>query len=245
MTNSVHIDYASMTINDKNPFKRLLQNRRLEHSLKRLRYQDLNNTCILDFGSGDGELCLRINKHCDNVDIICYEPSEMLKRQAEKKLSALDNIKILSSITGIENVSVDYIFCLEVFEHLTQETMEKAFDTFKRIAKSGATIIIGVPNEIFFAALLKGILRVKRRYGSEDALFKNIFRAALGIPPKERPLKEFDGLPYIIRHMGFDHRKFKQLLKKYFHIEKIYGSPFTHLPVLFNMEIYFICKHQP
>ena len=104
MTGYSDIDYASITVNDKNPIKRFLQNKRLEHGLKYIRSQnELNDKCFLDFGSGDGELCLRLNNYNLNGQIICYEPARNLRNQAEKKLSSLDNIQILSSVSDIKD----------------------------------------------------------------------------------------------------------------------------------------------
>ena len=90
--------------------------------------------------------------------------------------------------------------------------------------------------------MFKGALRLKRRHGSEDAVFKNIIKAAIGRPPKNRDVVDFDGLPYIIRHIGFDYRKFKGLINKHFNIEETFGSPFSYLPVFINLEVYFVCS---
>ena len=243
MNNYSHVNYADLTIHDKNPIKRFLQNKRLNHGLKILEKLDIgSDITILDYGSGDGELCMRIDKRIPKSNIVCYEPAEFLGQQAEKKLADKDNICVVSKTRNLENNSFDLIFCLEVFEHLSPEVIEKELIEFKRLLKPNGKIIIGVPNEIFFAALFKGALRFKRRKKDSDGNLKNIFKSAIGWPPKIRTIVQFDGMPYIIRHMGFDYRIFKKQLSKHFSIDKNYGSPNIKLPILLNFEVYFICS---
>lgn len=240
MPNHADVDYAAITINDRNPVKRKLQNWRLNHGLKH--FTSKPSATILDYGSGDGELCLRINKKAKESIIYSYEPSDNLRKQAQKKLKGIYNIEVLPSTQILQNNSMDYIFCLEVFEHLTLETILTELKEFKRLAKQDAKIIIGVPSEVYLAAFFKGALRLKRRHGENDAVFRNIIKAGLGFPPKKRELTDFDGMPYILRHMGFDYRKFKSILKDHFKIEKVYGSPIPGAPLLFNLEVYFVCS---
>lgn len=245
MVDYANLNYSRLTVNDRNPLKRALQNKRLEHGLRELTSLPKNyRGKILDFGSGDGEFCKRISQLLKKTEVVCYEPSNNLRSQAEENISGIEQIKIESSIKQYPDDYFDYIFCLEVFEHLTGEKIEEELLLIKRLTKPGAKIVVGVPNEIYFAALIKGLLRLKRRYGEVDARVLNILRAAAGFPPRQRPVVLFDGLPYIIRHMGFDHRKFKKQLQKHFKVLKSYGSPNVSLPLFANFEIYFVCQPQ-
>lgn len=240
-----NINYSSLTIKDRNPLKRALQNKRLEHGLRELKSLAGNyRGRILDFGAGDGELSRRIARLLPDSEVVCYEPSKNLRKQAEENVSGIGQVKVEGSLNDYPSASFDYILCLEVFEHLPVETAEKEFDRIKKLAKPGATIIIGVPNEIFLAALFKGILRLKRRYGQDDARIGNILKAFAGFPPRERPVVQFDNMPYFLRHVGFDHRKFKKQLQRHFLILKSYGSPGVFFPLFANLEIYFVCKRK-
>ena len=243
MVDYANVNYSKLTVNDRNPLKRALQNKRLEHGLQELTALPENyQGKILDFGAGAGEFCKRISQLLEKSEIVCYEPSKNLRSQAEENVGSIEQIKVEDSITKYPDASFDFIFCLEVFEHLTGEKIEEELLLIKRLAKSNAKIIIGVPNEIYFAALIKGLLRLKRRYGEVDARVLNILRASVGFPPRQRPVVLFDGLPYIIRHMGFDHRKFKKQLQKQFKVLKSYGSPNVSLPLFANFEIYYVCR---
>jgi hypothetical protein len=100
---------------------------------------------------------------------------------------------------------------------------------------------VGVPNELFFPALIKGLFRMTRRYGSFDARPGNVLRAVLGRPPKRRPVREITpGLPYHFHHTGFDHRKLRIKLSKTFEIARQFASPVGG--ELLGTEIYFILR---
>ena len=128
-------------------------------------------------------------------------------------------------------------------EHLPKIHLHNALIEIKNLSQKTTKIIFSVPNEIFIVALLKGIFRIGRRYGEVDAKIRNIIQAFGGFPPKKRTTVLFDGLPYIIRHIGFNHRSFKKILQDYFHLERMYGSPLKCLPIFMNFEIYYLCKN--
>ncbi|HFE64828.1 MAG TPA: class I SAM-dependent methyltransferase [Caldithrix sp.] len=237
------INYSDITFNDRNPVKRLLQHDRISHSLLDLQSVPINfQGQFLDYGAGNGELAKRLAVKFPESEIYCYEPSAVLREQAGMHLTGEKIIRIVPDISTIAADTFDFIFCLEVFEHLPPEQIQAALKEINRLAKPTGKIIIGVPNEIFLAALLKGLFRMTRRFGEVDARPGNILRAFFGKPPGERPVVSFDHLPYIIRHMGFDHRRFGKLLNDSLVITKTYGSPFPALPLWMNFEVYFICK---
>ncbi len=237
------VDYAKLTTNDRNPIKRNLQKLRLAHSLRVLNELPANfSGKILDFGAGNGELCKQIGLRFPQSQLVCYEPAPKLRKQALQNTQGFNNIKVVGDLQAIENDTFDFIFCLEVFEHLPDGPLEQALAIQKKLLKKDGRLILGVPNELFLPALLKGSFRLTRRYGEVDAIPLNILKATLGRPPLNRPQVLFDDLPYIIRHMGFDYRKFRKTVEKYFNIEKTYGSPLPVLPLSLNFEIYFVCS---
>jgi hypothetical protein len=104
--------------------------------------------------------------------------------------------------------------------------------------------IIGVPVEIYLPALYKGIFRMARRFGDFDATPANILQAAVGFPPKHRPVREITmGWSYYFHHLGFDYRRFRKLLEsRGFVIVKQSASPVPVLGAWINPEIYFIVR---
>lgn len=239
------VDYAGLTTQDRNPIKRRLQNLRLKHSLKMLTENEQKDFAgnILDFGTGNAELPKRINLLFPQARIYGYEPTSGYRRQALSNVEGREKIRIIANLSELNNQQFDYIFCLEVFEHLTNDDISKALDWFIRLILPHGKIIIGVPIEIFLAALVKGIFRMTRRYGEIDSQPKNILKALMGRPPQPREIIEIDsGLPYISRHIGFDYRKLEIQLKEKFVILQTYGSPITWFPDPVNFEKYYICQ---
>ncbi len=242
MPNYADVDYAKITTQDRNPVKRLLQSNRLDDGLKVLNTIDPDFPgTILDFGAGNGELCKRIRQRLPKAQLVCYEPVDNLRKQAAEHLKEMPNVEIVATLAQYADATFDYIFCLEVFEHLPVRQTHEALSIIQRLLKKDGKLVIGVPNEIYFAALIKGIFRMRRRYGEDDARIGNVLRASLGFPPKIRKIIEFGSVPYILRHMGFDYRAFRKTLGQYFKITQTYGSPSPVLPVFANFEVYFVC----
>ncbi len=103
--------------------------------------------------------------------------------------------------------------------------------------------IIGVPVEIGFPALYKGIFRMFRRFGQFDAIPKHVLCATFGFPPKERPLSEITpGFYFHYVHTGFDHRNLHTLLCEQFTLQQVTSSPFSFFGLWLNPEAYFVIK---
>jgi SAM-dependent methyltransferase len=240
------INYASITVEDRNPVKRKLQHIRLQHSVRILSRvsRDFDGT-ILDFGSGDAQLCRQIARIWPASRIISYEPAEELRQQALQNVKSFPQIKVIGSLKDINHRKFNYIFCLEVLEHLPLAELNQALINLARFSEENTVLVIGVPNEIYISALIKGLFRMSRRYGEVDAVPPNIIKAMLGYPPVSRPVGEISpDIPYVFRHMGFDYRKFIKKLQRYFKVVEFYGSPFPFLSEFFNLELYFICRHK-
>lgn len=239
--------YANITVNDKNPIKRWLQKTRLKQSLSGLKYNQINEKTslkIIDWGGGSGELCKLLVEKFPAAQIWCYEPVEKMREEAKSNLENLPSVKIIGDVSDLPHSAFDVIFCLEVFEHLPEQETEAAIDNISKLLKPSGYACIGVPNEIYISALIKGLFRMTRRYGSFDAKWTNLIAATMGNPPTDRPVSQIEGLAYYHPHMGFDFRLFEKDVSKKLKIEKIWGSPMTGLPAILNFEVYFLCSHK-
>lgn len=236
--------YASITTNDSNPVKRLVQRRRLAHGLRVLSALPREYAgAILDFGAGTGLLCEQLALQFPRARIVCYEPVPSLCEEAVENLASYPHVEVESQLTNILDQRFDYLFCLEVLEHLPRTETETLLDSIETLAADGATVTIGVPNEIYAAAVVKGLFRYRRRRGSFDAQWSYIWRAAVGRPPRQRPMSEiWPGLRYHYHHLGFDHRLLRRTLARRFQVSDVYGSPLTALPLALNSEVYFVCR---
>ena len=239
------VDYAKLTTNDPNPVKRKLQNIRLSHSIREINRNESADFRgnVLDFGAGNGELCKRLASFYPKTNIYCYEPSQGYRKQAEHNLAGIDTIRIIADVEQIKDIEFSYILCLEVFEHLPEIKIIQSLELFERLLKVDGKLIIGVPVEIYFPALFKGVFRMYRRYGDFDATLKNVLLATIGVPPKDREIQMLDdNLPYIFRHMGYDYRRLKKIIANKFKLITNYGSPFPGLPISMNFENYYVCQ---
>lgn len=232
--------YADFTRNDKNPLKRYAQRRRLVDALALIPVT-AQPRIIVDFGAGDGELCQRLARRFSAATIVCFEPSPWLRGEASENLREYPNVSIIAELAGLPQNRCDLLFCLEVFEHLPSQQTVEAIQSIKAILASNGMAIIGVPIEVFWPALAKGLFRMARRYGEYDARISNILRATAGAPPGNRPVGEFaPGLAYHFHHLGFDHRRLRAQLEAEFNIVCSRCSPFRWLGAWGNLEIYYL-----
>jgi len=172
-----------------------------------------------------------------------YEPTPSLMAEARVKLAGLGQVRFVEDVRFIESESIDYIFCLEVFEHLPDKETASAIAEIHRLLKPAGIAVIGVPHELFLPALLKGLFRAFRRYGDFDATPKNVFRALIGYPPSQRPVGEVcPGLRYYFHHLGFDYRVLERVLRRRFQLQQKWFSPIPIFGGVLNSEVYFLLR---
>lgn len=239
--------YRDFTTGDPNPAKRFLQNRRLADALRVVEEPGADyRGAVLDYGGADGLLSQRLAARFPGAQVVCYEPAPDLAAEARRQLSAFPNAQLVSAAAELEGRRFDDCFCLEVLEHLPDALIEQTLERIAVLLAPGGRCVIGVPNEIFLPALVKGLFRMSRRRGQFDARPANVLRAAIGRPPVDRPLGEIaPGLPYHFFHMGFDYRRLRGMLARRFTIERTYGSPLPWGPLGGNFEVYFVVRRKP
>ena len=235
--------YADITIRDRNPVKRWLQRRRFSDALEALTGIEQGKVPrVLDFGAGDGELVREMAARLA-IEATVFEPTPYLMAEAREKLAGLPSVAFVESLDAVESGAFDYVFCLEVFEHLPEKELVRAIAEIRRLLRPEGLAVIGVPHELFLPALLKGVFRMVRRYGDFDARPANVFAALRGHPPSLRPLGEIGpGLSWHFDHLGFDHRVLERRLAKQFRLVRKRFSPFPVLGGALNSEIYFVLR---
>jgi SAM-dependent methyltransferase len=236
------VAYADITVNDRNPVKRWLQRRRLRDALRVAgRGRDARWAgSVLDFGGGDATLCVDVKHRFPRTRVVCYEPSESIRAQAEE-VARGTGVEVLGAVP--EGTTYDVVLCCEVFEHLPREPMLEALATLRRLLAPGGLLVLGVPNEVHAVGLAKGLFRMLRRRGAYDARWDTVLPAALGRPRADRPVLDLDGLPFIYPHTGFDFRSFAETVRGAgFAREAAYGSPFHLLPLALNSEVYTVWR---
>jgi SAM-dependent methyltransferase len=237
--------YADLTLGDRNPIKRWIQQRRFADALNVIRKAGaVDRLRVLDYGAGDGELIRQMSSVAP-IDALVYEPATHLMLEAKSKLASLNSVVFLDNVRAVEPNSLDYVFCLEVFEHLPGPELNQALSDIHRVLKPEGLAVIGVPHEIHLPALLKGLFRMTRRHREFDGKLGNVVAAFLGRPPTDRPLGLFSaGVRYHYHHLGFDYRVFEQQLLQTFSLSARWFSPVRFLGALLNSEVYFLLKKQ-
>jgi SAM-dependent methyltransferase len=238
------MSYEDITIRDRNPAKRWIHDRRFAHALLPLRKTRASGPItVLDFGGADGELIRRLAGG-PAISACLYEPEASAMAQARRKLSGLDWVAFAGSLDGLAPGSFDYVFCLEVLEHLPERETGDALASIHRLLKQDGRAVIGVPHELHVPALLKGLFRMSRRYGAFDARVGNVAAAAVGAPPHDRPPREVaPGLFYYDSHLGFDFRALEQKFTAHaLEITDKWFSPLPFLGSLLNSEVYYLLR---
>ena len=235
--------YQSITINDPNPVKRWLQRRRFSDALRVWKNPSPDEPLhVLDFGGGNGEL-LRHLEVSASIRATLYEPTPALMTEARQMLSSREGVTFTENVSVLHAETYDYVFCLEVFEHLPEKETAQALAEIRRLLKPGGLAVIGVPIEIYFPAFVKGIFRISRRHGEFDATPRNVFSAIIGQPPSQRPTAEIStGFNYHFHHLGFDFRCLQRQFAESFLIKKKWFSPFPLLGSMLNSEVYFLIQ---
>jgi SAM-dependent methyltransferase len=234
--------YASMTHGDRNPLKRWLQNRRLDDALS-LVPPDARR--IVDYGGGDGELCLRLLARRAGALAICFEPTPSFCWEAEQKLRGVAGASLTDKESDIPDGWAEAVVCAEVFEHLPDAQLDQALAQIERILAPRGVLVLGVPVEIGPPALAKGLFRFLRRPGAPDARLSQIVAAALRRPHGPRvTLQIAEGRPYHPLHLGFDHRAMLSRVAARFDITARHGTPWPGGGAALNSEIYFVARRR-
>ena len=235
--------YESLTVNDPNPVKRWIQKRRYYDALRAWEKPQLNEQVqVLDYGGGNGELLQRL-ADTPAVRATLYEPTASLMIEAKQMLSGREFVTFTECVTDLEDGTYDFVFCLEVLEHLPEKETVQALAEIRRLLKPGGLAVIGVPVEICFPALVKGLFRMSRRYGEFDATPGNVFAAMLGQAPSNRPTAQITpGFNYHFHHLGFDFRRLQRQIAETFTIKKRWFSPVPVFAGVLNSEVYYLLQ---
>src|SRR5690625_3803678 len=138
-------------------------------------------------------------------------------KEARQHLSHLDAVSFCRTPTEAPGDHFDYVFCLEVFEHLPPEQTEQALAQIQRLLKPTGVAVIGVPHELFVPALIKLAYRMCRRFRAYDVRPRNNLAAFSGKPPTDRPTIEIaPGQDYHSHHLCFDYRRLESHFWLYF-----------------------------
>lgn len=107
---------------------------------------DMKGKKILDFGAGNGEFSQKLNSNGADVD--CFEINENSIKILKKKG--------LNIISKIKSHTYDYVFFIEVIEHLVNP--KEQLDMLKDCLKERGKIFITTPNHLYWKLRIKYLL---------------------------------------------------------------------------------------
>jgi len=217
------LSYETQTRKDKSRLKRWVQKRRLADAVALTKGASLPRL-IVDYGAGDGAFSLALADAYPAARIICFEPVPAMRAEAEAMTAATHTITVMAEEAAIPS-GADIVLCTEVFEHLPPEPSQHALGQILRILSATGRAIFGVPVETGPPALAKGLFRMLRRYGEEDARLGRVLSATFNRPPQRIAQEIAPGRSYFHAHLGFDHRAFEREIARQMNIVKRRTSP--------------------
>ncbi|MFB9053065.1 class I SAM-dependent methyltransferase [Formosa undariae] len=219
--------YSEYTYNSKNLIARFSHRKRFSVAIELVLEKEFKS--ILDYGAGDNKFLTELSLKRDNLNLFAFEPIMEIKSS--------DNIEVFRKLTEFKNKKFDVITCFETLEHFNEFTQSIMLKEFYNRLNNDGIVIISVPIEIGFPSLIKNIRRVTVGKNSYQDI-KNSIKCFFG---KEIPeIRNLEG--FIDSHLGFNHKKFENLILKYFQITKRETSPYKNLSDQLNSQVFYILE---
>ncbi|MFP4460093.1 MAG: class I SAM-dependent methyltransferase [Candidatus Zixiibacteriota bacterium] len=232
------MSYAEITYRSRNPIRRRLHDKRFKDARDLLAPKE--NDKILDYGCGDGHLLELCKTKVKADNLIGYDPVPVMAKDAHNNLKGT-SISVYSDLHEIRT-KFDKVACLDTIEHLYEDDIHKLMNNLYQLSKKDALILISVPIEIGIPVIFKNLFRLLRKRADDTLNFRDYINTILKKPVPRIQNQIFDGNRYIYSHVGFDHRDFEKVLKKYFNVEQRICMPFPVFGTSLNNSIYYICK---
>lgn len=233
------MSYERQTRGDASRLKRWVQHRRLADAIRLTRLAP-QPSHIVDYGAGDGAFSLTLASIYPGAQITCFEPVPAMREEALRLVAGHPRITIADNEALIAS-GADLVVCTEVFEHLPPAEFQRALDEIERISRPSGLIVLGVPVETGPPAFAKGLFRMVRRYGEEDAQPGRVLAATRGRPPQRSAQPVSDGRAHFHAHLGFDHRAFERAIRARFTVQERRFSPWN-LGSWFASELYLAVR---
>jgi len=232
-------DYNTYTYNDPNPIKRQLHRGRFNYALKLIAAKKEAN--ILDYGCGDGHFLKIMHDNYPQNNYYGYEPYPGMYQQAQRKLKDTP-VKIYLDLNRLKEKKYNKIFCLETAEHLDEKDMVEIFKNVINWLEKDGQAIFSVPVETGLSALLKNGYRFFKNKKYQGLDLKTYFCSIFGLKIKRKKIEIAPGLNYCFSHIGFNHKNFESILKKYFVLKKKKYHPFSFSRGFLNNTVYYIAQ---
>jgi len=219
------MSYSRKTYDSFNPLARFAHRQRFQNSI--LSIIPANGVSVLDYGCGDGKF---LNELLEK-----YKDKGLKLAGFEPLMESIDSnkIKIVKTLEELKGEKFDFVTCFEVLEHFNPKNQELIFKDFTTLLKKDGKLIISVPIEIGFPALIKN-LRRKYSFKGKQFSFKNILKSMRAVP-----MPEYRNREGYLDHMGFNYKDLELLFAKFFIIKSKTYSPYKNLSSNFNSQVFY------
>jgi SAM-dependent methyltransferase len=204
---------------------------------------------VVDWGAGGGEMiaALMSDGRGEEIELaVAYYPTAAASGRLEKRLGGDPRVGIADSIDRVEarldGRAPEAIMCMGVLEHLPLRKRREFYNYCAQKLAPGGRVVIDVPVEIGPALLVKEFgRRVLKRREPEYGLAE-LSRAVLGFKLVDSArFDEGAGPDFIFTHKGFDHRAFREELRRHQNVRETVRTPVRWLPSwLCNQDIMFV-----
>jgi len=229
--------YQDWTYNSKNPLRRFAHRTRHRYSVDAISISVGER--ILDFGCGDGLFLnnLAQNNNLDAVQTRGFEP--YMKSLSDNEIVIKKSWSEIEKDVS-ENGLFDYVTSYEVFEHFNPERQAEALARIGKVIKPDGQLIISVPIEKGFPALVKtAIRRVNHPHNKHLYNVKNAVSSLIG-----SPLPDYREGDAYLSHLGFYFTDLEKLFESNWVIENRFFSPFKSLPYHLNSQVFYFLKNR-
>jgi len=235
-------DYDSYTVNSRNILARFAHRKRTSLAIRFA--EKIQPSRILDFGCGDGNYLLSLNNTMAKKDrvFVGYEPY-MDSKELNGKVDIFHDWAAIGRIAESGEL-FDLVTCFEVLEHFSEEQQERHLKKIKSVLTKNGFVLISVPIETGFVALIKNLRRVITVYKGNEHIYssKNILLSIIG--KKSREIHNLRSKEDYLPHMGFNYVELRRLIDSMFHIEKVLYSPLPFLGPHLNSQVFFLFRNK-
>ncbi len=228
--------YADLTTQNKSWLKRFSHGSRFRVALDLLNPNAEDQ--ILDYGTGDGHMLSMIRSANDQCKIVGYEPVPYMFKELSEKLESSENksVELFHSLNGYAG-NFNKICCLEVLEHLSEESQKREIRNMVNLLSDDGKLILSVPIEVGLSSLLKNIARIILKQTHRNTSLRTLAYSVLGI--------HFDRghETYISSHMGFYYQDLENLISSLgLTIRSKKFSPVPMLGGVINSQVFFVLE---
>lgn len=222
------MDYEKQTYDTPNPIARLAHRRRFASSMAAVAHLPRGSS-IFDYGCGQGRFLSHLNADRPGFySLAGFDPF-----QAQK----YEGYSVVSNLDYVTDTSVDFMTCLEVCEHLSNEHMQTFIEFAGRKLKPGGTLLVTVPIQKGPVVLLKEANRcVLHRRAPEHSLKEMVSTVLFGTLPART--EDIQG-----SHKGYDFEDTIAQIKRRFGEPRIAYSPFPTLGWRANSQVFMTFTH--